>query len=254
MRCSRCQDIDILAMLRECEHDLWDYGSSSRAVRLGTRAPLQFQRQCRLCSLLSALVPEKPKYPDADLYLIPAKSLHRIEPDIDVRTYEGAKFRKYTMYAYIGQKERDENRGEFSKFTSCAEAPDAVGIGFSKNGTNDSEAMLVRKTNTSQLNISLIRSWLSLCEKNHPTTCELQWFPDLRRIRLVDVWSRQVVAYPTHKRCEYVCLSYVWGRFPQPARKINSYLESLPATIEDAITLVRLLGKQYLWVDSVWGI
>ena len=51
-----------------------------------------------------------------------------------------------------------------------------------------------------------------------------------------------------------MALSYVWGGVQQDipnAGKPGAALGSLPRTVEDAMLLVKSLGKQYLWVDSV---
>ena len=69
-----------------------------------------------------------------------------------------------------------------------------------------------------------------------------------RKMRVIDCHSRQVVAAPKGSNFEYVTLSYVWGG---PGRsKFQEDLSSirLPATIEDAITVTKELGYQYLWV------
>ena len=49
-------------------------------------------------------------------------------------------------------------------------------------------------------------------------------------------------------------MSYVRGGFEQiitNAGRPGTALTELPRTVEDAINFVKLLGKQYLWVDSV---
>ena len=57
----------------------------------------------------------------------------------------------------------------------------------------------------------------------------------------------------------YVALSYCWGG-PQffstteqnlPAMETGFRISSLPQTIQDAVTVTRKLGFQYLWVDSI---
>ena len=51
-----------------------------------------------------------------------------------------------------------------------------------------------------------------------------------------------------------MALSYVWGDAKQDipdAGKQDTKLGKLPQTIEDALTLVKAMGKEYLWVDSI---
>lgn len=66
------------------------------------------------------------------------------------------------------------------------------------------------------------------------------------------------------KDCEYVVLSYVWGKTAQLRLLRENYesltqpfalralLDTLPRTIADATTLVRQLGERFLWVDSLY--
>ena len=62
------------------------------------------------------------------------------------------------------------------------------------------------------------------------------------------------------KRSPYLILSYQWGKGNDPARTTTKNLEErkheimfqhLPKTIRDAIEITRLMGIQYLWIDSV---
>ncbi|ORY17493.1 heterokaryon incompatibility, partial [Clohesyomyces aquaticus] len=52
---------------------------------------------------------------------------------------------------------------------------------------------------------------------------------------------------------QYLALSDAWGGCQQPIIKENSSIANwvLPRTIEDAITIVKDLAYQYLWVGSV---
>ncbi|KAL5360047.1 heterokaryon incompatibility protein-domain-containing protein [Aspergillus floccosus] len=121
----------------------------------------------------------------------------------------------------------------------------------------------------SRFNTALIGEWLHSCEAVHGSQCSPQPLnigrsslgPSLKTFRLVDVVNGCVVETPIHR--EYFALSYVWGRVEQVRLfKANKDLlmrpgglagmaSQLPKTIRDAIDLVRLLGKQYLWVDCL---
>lgn len=58
----------------------------------------------------------------------------------------------------------------------------------------------------------------------------------------------------------YLILSYCWGKSNNPAKTTRANLAArqkhidesgLPKTIQDAVTLTRLLGFRYLWVDAI---
>ena len=123
---------------------------------------------------------------------------------------------------------------------------------------------VARKTTT----IEQFRLWLKDCLRTHEHTendelpknriAELQTealnsIPDFT---LIDVARRRLVATKALKHVDraYIALSYVWGG---TAANItlgpdNTLPASLPATIEDAITLVASLESiPFLWIDSI---
>ena len=120
-----------------------------------------------------------------------------------------------------------------------------------------------RRLPPSQVDPSLLKSWISTCERVHqslcaPVTLSQQDFG----MRLIDVQRRCVVEAPS--RCRYAALSYVWGKSPQllltevtKARLLgndNALLdgdESISLTIRDAIYVCELLGEPYLWIDAL---
>ncbi|KAG4442026.1 hypothetical protein IFR05_002494 [Cadophora sp. M221] len=63
--------------------------------------------------------------------------------------------------------------------------------------------------------------------------------------------DRKIVSFDASTPPDYVCLSYVWGSVKQISNPLNTTLPRLPQTVEDATTVVRKLGKRYLWVDSL---
>lgn len=120
-----------------------------------------------------------------------------------------------------------------------------------------------------QINTELVQKWIYLCESHHGKQCAPL---PLRtgnagdgngnmRFRVIDVVSKCIV--DASLGCEYLALSYVWGQTIQvrllKSNKgslmapggLNSVYQHLPNTIKDAILLVSLIGKRYLWVDSL---
>lgn len=120
---------------------------------------------------------------------------------------------------------------------------------------------------STQVNVRLLRAWLHQCESEHGKACMPSSRLPMEKTReaafqptfVVDVIQSCLVDTPS--QCRYVALSYVWGKASvfrhllentQDLRRTSS-LQSLPipATIRDAITLVRAIGERYLWVDSL---
>ncbi|KAK0645458.1 heterokaryon incompatibility protein-domain-containing protein [Cercophora newfieldiana] len=127
---------------------------------------------------------------------------------------------------------------------------------------------ILRPQIDAEINIRWIQGWLEQCRDKAHECCAFQptrlaALPGLKVLRLIDVRSHRLQLLETIGCPPYVSLSYVWGLVPTPKlTKANrlalmqlggiAALEgSLPRTIGDAILLVRHLGFQYLWVDSL---
>lgn len=74
-------------------------------------------------------------------------------------------------------------------------------------------------------------------------------------VKLVQIdWKEECLDHP------YLILSYCWGKGNESAKTTNHNLQSrlrqisiasLPRTIQDAITLTRMMGFRYLWIDAM---
>jgi len=120
-----------------------------------------------------------------------------------------------------------------------------------------------RHLDSDYIDPKLIRKWMSYCYDNHGLDCK----SETQEISvpfdwLVDVDANCIV--PAPKDPSFLALSYVWGQTPtlkttkanlsalrQPGSLAGTLFEAIPATIRHAIGLARLLGQQYLWVDSL---
>jgi Heterokaryon incompatibility protein (HET) len=118
------------------------------------------------------------------------------------------------------------------------------------------------------IDLEVLKSWLQTCDQNHGATCRIEAnrFRKPRNLRLIDIRSRDIIGSDTDAR--YVALSYVWGSRSRtshghlPSNPSTSDLSGLaevsklrrvpcglPATFEDAITVCKALGEQFLWID-----
>ena len=111
-----------------------------------------------------------------------------------------------------------------------------------------------------QPNYMAIKSWLNHCTENH-SCCEPILVDAARHMWLIDVNTWHLVPYPyqnptTLDRSKalnlcYIALSYVWGDVVQSTVRPGLLPKQIPRTIHDAITVVKRLGRRYLWVDSI---
>ncbi|KAJ0420844.1 heterokaryon incompatibility protein-domain-containing protein [Aspergillus carlsbadensis] len=112
--------------------------------------------------------------------------------------------------------------------------------------------------------LATIRGWLEECIHSHgagPYFCDSIRTPQLPT-RVVDVGTKDGIiklVEPQGARGTYACLSHCWGRSQIITttrenirkHKENIAWDSLSQTFKDAITLVRKLGLQYIWIDSL---
>ncbi|KAF2247304.1 HET-domain-containing protein [Trematosphaeria pertusa] len=114
------------------------------------------------------------------------------------------------------------------------------------------------------------------CRQKHGLRCE--WFKFLplpssakesgeslkamsfaQDLRVIDIEKQSVIRAPF--QCQFVALSYVWGKieFLRLTKDNRAELEQdgalrkykPPATVRDAMDLVRALGERYIWVDAL---
>jgi hypothetical protein len=107
-----------------------------------------------------------------------------------------------------------------------------------------------------------VREWLEESSKENSSMSEAFLLQRaLIDVRVVDVDQACIVSLPSD--CEYVALSYVWGKISgNRLQCTTSNLDSLqqpgalksadlPQTITDAIRACQQLHQQFLWVDSL---
>ena len=90
-----------------------------------------------------------------------------------------------------------------------------------------------------------VKDWISLCSSRH-RICDLQIPSSNACQKLIDCETRAIVLGENQP---YVALSYVWGLSSDTSRDPKTLPTDLPNTIQDAMTVTKKLGYQYLWVD-----
>jgi Heterokaryon incompatibility protein (HET) len=107
----------------------------------------------------------------------------------------------------------------------------------------------VRLLKEDSIDFDILLGWLRSCQQEHRETCDLRTSPRVPFLKLIDCHTRRIVPASNN---QYLALSYTWGSKLKSAGEDNDLdilPDDLPDTIEDAITVTRNLGFQYLWVD-----
>ncbi|KAI1181153.1 heterokaryon incompatibility protein-domain-containing protein [Nemania sp. FL0916] len=136
-------------------------------------------------------------------------------------------------------------------------------------GSSDANLFCGRVVPRDQINGSLMRQWLTNCEKWHSRTCSSRGESEesntnrfrARSIRLLDLEDSCLIEISDPR--PYVCLSYVWGVTPvyktlrrnlddlKCLKSLDVLYPSLAKSIRDAIAVARVLGQRYIWIDSL---
>jgi len=133
-------------------------------------------------------------------------------------------------------------------------------IGFcTEEGSNNANQIRGRPVEVySGSDISMARAlnWVEECNGHQVCARTMQRLPS----RLLDVRNGSIKLRETDGQIgTYITLSHCWGTFKQPtttrtslsAREMGIAFEELPKTFQHAVLVVRALGVQYLWIDSL---
>ena len=251
--CNRCKKLDLLDWLRQDIPIKGDMDLTRRRLgindlqvfrKLGRVGSIVLRNNCGLCRCLFGLTPS-PMSCDQEVILVLSWSLYRLEGSIHMDSVE-----KRTASKHVSAMLHP------SELFTIADLSSTRGDGLcivEENPSHSKTTLSARNVDPNQVDLRTVKMWLSDCERLHPLTCTPSRSEKLENISLIDVNSRQITLYPS-QQCDYLALSYVWGGIEQiipNAGRPGTALAELPRTVEDAITFVKMLGKQYLWVDSV---
>jgi hypothetical protein len=107
----------------------------------------------------------------------------------------------------------------------------------------DDTPRIFRPVEQNRIDYAYIKTLLGNCLTSH-VTCNSQFEAGQPKyMKVIDCKTRTITDSSNEP---YVALSYVWGPL---TTEIEQLPGTLPATIEDAITVTLELGFQFLWVD-----
>ncbi|EMT72812.1 hypothetical protein FOC4_g10004297 [Fusarium odoratissimum] len=257
--CSRCAKFDIIRAFNEADPlDESQRGELEKAqyiqhaerqeqyrLRFGLLSQFHMKPSCPLCRLLYRLIPRPPPEHDTTvLTLIPYR--WHIRQDHWEGVPEDHK-PKFAIWFGLSTPGLDMSGPSFFSAGQQLRVAMMTGEAIAMHPNSSSEDSYSARVIEGMVNVDHIRKGLEHCRKHHSEQCNAKFDKGLLITRMLDVNTRKVVDCPDN--CDYLALSYVWGGI-HPA---DGALEAgtLPQTIEDAITLTKRLGKQYLWVDAL---
>ena len=118
-------------------------------------------------------------------------------------------------------------------------------------------SLQICSVNPATVDFKLLDSLIADCQGSHTLCIQVENRTCLPYIYLIDCIKERVVREDTGQ--DYLALSYVWGSSTQAnsqaavrkslAEDSFSFNEASP-TVQDAVRVVRNLGRKYLWVDK----
>jgi hypothetical protein len=116
--------------------------------------------------------------------------------------------------------------------------------------TPDHDGLQIKALNPATVDMQSIRQWYSFCSEHHIYQCALEPTTRVPGLQVIDCIRRKIVKWRGEK---YSALSYVWGNSDgvHHGGVGGSMLPpSVPAVIEDAMTLSCQLDLPFIWVDK----
>ncbi|OTA60820.1 HET-domain-containing protein [Hypoxylon sp. EC38] len=226
-----------------------------RWLGLGPLRSVLLDAACPLCRMIFHVFPPITADEEdwgAEYFLRPIRSYNRLDKrlPLDEKGYPNEEVgKKYAIYVavnslqsqvsvlgkYFGEARNQMVHGFESTFALSHKTPAPT------------RPRLSARERGVRWNRDIVRGWMTKCEREHSTSCRVEWSDELLLCSMIDVSSRRIVKCPP--QCRYVALSYVWGGIsPQPGALERG---ELPQTIEDAIAVTKDLGLKYLWVDAL---
>ncbi|KAK4446585.1 heterokaryon incompatibility protein-domain-containing protein [Podospora aff. communis PSN243] len=252
--CQRCKGYDIASVFTSAnpldrvqlqhpsrtneDHTAYHASLAPYRMELGILSELILSPECPLCRLVFRILPRQGLSPDDDTFMIvPFRSY--VREAAWSRVGEDMKERAAVMLgldhagnAFTSGRASWDMSAEMVGEAICVEGGDKLGNGRFVGRMVDWLVPMEA---------------LETCLKEHGEACGFEVSQKLKIANMVDVVARKVVPCP--ERCNYFALSYVWGGVMPEDGALEK--GTLPATIEDAIAVTRIMGMSYLWVDAL---
>ena len=193
-----------------------------------------------------------------------------------VTAHEAAQLPRQTtncpVYARIELPRQPQDSAQAIIHLEIKDHPNQSAQTYCSSGSSSSRLNLAEDPRSSSDRIATqVRSWLEECSGQHKASCaNLRW-SNQAPTRLVRILSdsRLQLSSSHASSVDYAAVSYSWGTqiltpddrpviskgqtTPLNIRPRHDSLSisDLPSTLQDAVTLCRLVGLSYVWIDSL---
>lgn len=253
--CRMCRD---LAKVLQPTVDGFELTAKNAWLPFGNYFQLSTRKACAICSLILSLITTK------------SGALHprlaAVDPEVQgVRLSTGrlSTGEKLMRFDY-GMKHVGELRVVTPQnYSQALRQAWEVDSQSTLSEILDDRDSTINNSNQQRINANLVKSWLSNCDHNHGSTCNVPR-PGKRaeseiRLTLIDVVEQRLISVSSD--IKYFALSYTWGQVDMYKTLRSNYevrcqprsltTIQFPKTIRNAMQFVQSLGETYLWVDAI---
>lgn len=233
--CDECKAVDWSSLPDSAANRSLDrYPDEEKSLRRVNATARQLESSpCKVCRILSLIVPDSPNPPDLDV----DKSLH---------------FLKAMPMSWTAMQFGFDQRCERVIRVVCLDESHSHATGglgrrylAVMKTRGDSLPLTARKIRPSSIDFDELHALITHCRISHKVCHKGSSSDNLPGLRVIDITTRTVIRAPDW--CTYLALSYAWGECKDDSHANN--LMDPPPVIEDAIQFAISMGYKYLWVD-----
>lgn len=150
----------------------------------------------------------------------------------------------YTQLRVISEELHGSSKKKLDSLSYEEEFPSLTVIGPGDH--KDLTSMKTQPDHVNPIHYDALANIMRDCLRNHKKTCKnpyLSKVTDIPGLQVIDSEARKVVKAPP--QCQYLALSYVWGKV-----KHSDDLNNSPPVIADTFTVCARLGLKYMWIDQ----
>lgn len=192
---------------------------------------------CKVCRILSLIVPGDPDPPDLDdepRHFLKAMPISMIVKGYHIYKKHDLEGTVLSVYCCGDRKSPGHQK--------CVLRRRYLAVMKTRG---DKYSLTARRILPSSVNFDELHALINCCKKEHDVCNRGSSSDNLPGLRVIDITTRAVIQAPA--RCTYLALSYVWGG-GEDDHSANDLIAP-PPVIEDAIQFANFMKYKYLWVD-----
>jgi hypothetical protein len=194
--CSRCESLDLVRFFEtrppwNAQSDFTENFDEQKDFTrsLGKTGSVQFWTNCALCCCFIAITPH-PSSVEQEIFLVPDWTISRVSGELGAVTMDSPEKRQYATCLIPVLKPSSLSLGT----RVVAHRGDALCM--LEEGSEQQTTLGGRQIDSHNIDVDLINRWIAACVERHDEFCLPTATKELHEIRLIEIESRKVVAYP----------------------------------------------------------